>query len=218
MRHYLSTGDYLVITDQMDGKMEGMWSLNTSPSVNPFCFNMRKVKNGICKSCYSKISEARFAKARDAWINNYHVLSNARLKDRDLPIFKRSILRLQAHGDLANRTHYKNLIAIVDASPQTTFALWTKNLGVIKQGGLIKRDNLIHVYSTPLLNFLEPRVPEGFDRVFTVYSRPFVASNKVKINCALHCNSCRLCYQHGEPVFINELIKSNGHSRKSRAL
>lgn len=213
MRHYLSTGKHIVITDQMDGKMEGMWSLNTSPSINPFCLKMRQSKNAICKSCYSKISEARFKNSKQAWINNYHVLSSSILRAKDIPIFKQDIFRLQAHGDLVNRTHYKNLMKIVEANPQTIFALWSKHLAVINKGGIIKLPNLIYVYSTPQLNCLTPVRPTGFDRAFSVYTRPFAEAYKVQINCALHCDSCRICYRRGDPVFIRELIKSNGHKK-----
>jgi hypothetical protein len=218
MRHYLSTGKHIVVTDKMNGKMEGMWSLNTSPSINPFCLKMRKGKNTICKSCYSHISEARFKLSKAAWINNYHVLSEVVLKDRDIPLFNLNIFRLQAHGDLVNRIHYKNLIKIVEANPQSMFAMWSKNLPVIYKGGMIKLPNLIYVYSTPQLNEKYPTKPKGFDKVFTVYGRNYVKDNPIQINCALHCNSCRLCYRRGEPAFINELIKSNGHSGKSKAL
>jgi hypothetical protein len=216
MRHYLSTGKYLVITDEMSGKMKGMWSLNTSPSINPFCLKMRACENAICKSCYSKISEARFKNSKQAWINNYHVLSSSILRTKDIPIFKQDIFRLQAHGDLVNRTHYKNLIKIVEANPQTTFVLWTKNLPVIYKDGIIKLPNLIYVYSTPQLNDMYPILPYGFDRVFSVYTRAFVKENKVRINCALHCDSCRKCYSRTSgATHINELIKSNGRSGKS---
>ena len=218
MRHYLSTGKHLVVTDDMQGKMEGMWSLNTSPSINPFCLKMRKGKHSICKSCYSHISEARFKNSKQAWINNYHVLSETILKDKDIPIFKQDIFRLQAHGDLATRKHYKNLIKIAEANPQTTFALWTKNLAIINKGGIVKLPNLVYVYSTPQLDCLTPARPAGFDRAFSVYTRPFVQAYGIQINCALHCDSCRICYHKGEPTFIRELIKSNGHKRGSKAL
>jgi len=214
MRHYLSTGKHLVVTDDMQGKMEGMWSLNTSPSINPFCLKMRKGKNTICKSCYSHISEARFKYSKQAWINNYHVLSETILKDKDIPIFKQDIFRLQAHGDLVNRKHYKNLIKIVEANPQAMFALWTKHVAIITKGGIIKLPNLVYVYSTPQLNEKYPTKPRDFNKCFSVYSRPYVEANKVQINCALHCDSCRICYHKEEPAFIRELIKSNGHRVK----
>ena len=170
----LLNGQSYCITNEMTEKMEGMQSLNTSPSVNPFCLKMRATSGAICQSCYTHRTESWKTNCRPAWVNNYEVLSAKLLKDAEIPYLNVAIFRFQAHGDLANRTHYKNLIRIADANPQTVFALWTKHLAVINRGGIIKRENLIYIYSTPMLNELKPSRPKGFDRVFTVYSRPFI--------------------------------------------
>ena len=210
----LRNGQSYGITNDMQKKMEGMCSLNTSPELNAFCQLMRVTDGAICRSCYTRSSELRWENCHDLWANNYIVLTENLLKDNEVPFLNVSIFRFQAHGDLGNRTHYKNLIKIADANPQTMFALWTKRLDVINRGGLIKRKNLIYVYSTPRLNELKPERPKGFHRVFTVYSRPFVRENKqIKINCGeKQCISCRLCYTHDkELTHVNELIKSNGH-------
>ena len=210
----LLNGQSYGISTDMRGKMEGMCSLNTSPEVNPFCLKMRETADAVCRSCYTKSSERRWERCHTMWSNNYKVLTKNLLKDTEVPFLNIAIFRFQAHGDLGNRTHYKNLIKIVDANPQTVFVLWTKHLKVINRGGIIKRKNLIYVYSTPKLNELKPEKPKGFDRVFTVYTRPFVRENKqIKINCGgKQCIKCRLCYTPNKDlVFVNELIKSNGH-------
>ena len=214
IRCELTNGDYFGITDRMQGKMEGVWSLNTSAECNPFCKRMRGIDGYICQSCYSKNTERRWKYSRLAWENNYRVLSENSLKDREVPILNTCIFRHQAHGDLINRTHYKNLVRVAEGNPGVTFALWTKNLGVINRGGVIKRDNLIHVYSTPQLNNPNPKLPKGFDRVFSVYTRPFTRETKVKVNCgAKNCLACQLCYTKSDVVFVNEHIKANGHKK-----
>jgi hypothetical protein len=210
----LRNGQSYGITTDMTGKMEGMNSLNTSPEVNPFCQRMRDTVDTICTSCYTRSSENRWKHCHTMWANNYKVLTENLLKDAEIPYLNFAIFRFQAHGDLGNRTHYKNLIRIAEANPQTTFALWTKRLDVINRGGLIKRKNLIYVYSTPRLNELQVERPEGFQRVFSVFSRPFIREHKkITINCGKkQCADCKLCYtRSNRSVYVNELIKSNGH-------
>jgi hypothetical protein len=205
---YLLDGRFYGITDRMSGKMKGMYSLNTSPSCNPFCQAMRSVPGSICEHCYSKGSEARWKNSKGAWTNNYYVLSEHVLKDSEIPQLNHQIFRFQAHGDLANRTHYRNLVAIAEANPKVMFALWTKNLRVINQGGVVVRDNLTHVYSTPRLNVEAPVLPKKFDKVFSVYNRKNAEAMGISINCQTECISCRLCYAKNDVAIVNEHIKA----------
>ena len=206
----LLNGDYYGVTDEMQAKMAGMWSLNTSPRLNPFCLKMRETCGTICGHCYSEVTESRWKHCHAAWAHNYLVLTNNLLKDEELVIFKdREVFRFQAHGDLGNRTHYINLARIAEANPKVKFALWTKNLEVIKDGGMIKLPNLVHVYSTPKLNQLKPVRPKGFDKVFSVYDRPFLREHtEIEINCAKSCNECRICYAKNDIHIVNEKIKA----------
>lgn len=207
----LLNGQSFGITNEMSGKMEGMWSLNTSANINPFCLKMRECAGVICKSCYTKGKEKMQVNCHTAWVNNYHVLSENVLKDRELPIINQQVFRFDAHGELVNRIHYKNLIKIAEANPRTMFALWTKHLAVVRDGGLIRLKNLIHVFSTLKLNELKPKRPKGFDKAFSVYSRPFIREHAdIKINCAKSCNECRLCYEKNDVAYVNELIKYSG--------
>lgn len=205
---YLEDGRHYGLTDRMEGKMEDMWSLNTSPSCNPFCQIMRDTPGSICAHCYTKQSEARWQQAMRAWTNNYWVLSEHKLTDKEIPHLNQQIFRFQAHGDLANRLHYENLIRIAEANPKTMFALWTKNLKVIRDGGLLPAANVIHVYSTPKLNERNPALPQGFDKVFSVYNRKFAEDEGIPINCQAKCISCQMCYTKNDVVFINEHIKA----------
>jgi len=211
MRHRVLNGQHIVITDDMTGKMVGMNSLNTSAECNPFCTKMRATKGYICQSCYSKSTERRWKYSQAAWANNFDVLSSRVLADQEIPIINSAIFRFQAHGDLVNRTHYINLVRFAEANQQTTFALWTKHMDVVNNGGLVKVKNLINIYSTPVLNDLHPIRPKGFSKVFTVYSRPFTREHKsVKVNCAASCLECQKCYQHNGITRINEHIKQTG--------
>ena len=202
-----SGGSYSITTD-MTGKMRGMLSLNTSPQCNPFCQKMQKDDSNVCTYCYSAKTEKRWTTTQRAWINNFNMLSKIKLKRFEIPTLTCSIFRFSAHGELANRCHYNNLCAIAKANTQTIFALWTKRLDVINRGGVCKLDNLIHVYSTPKLDVLNPTLPPGFDKVFSVYTPEFAEKHNIKINCgAKKCAECRLCYTHNKTTYVNELLK-----------
>ena len=210
MKHFLPTGKVLTVSE-LGGKMTGVNAISTSVLLNPFCQKMRETDGMICQSCYARTGENMYEGARNGWQANYHLLSSRLLKVKEIPHINASVFRFQSHGELINRTHYKNLIKIADANPQTMFGFWTKNLAVIKRGGLIKRDNIVYVFSSFKKNVLNPVVPKGFDKVFTVFNRPFLAKHpEVNINCSSKCNECRLCYSKNDVVFVNEKIKYSG--------
>jgi hypothetical protein len=209
-KHILSNGEELTISE-LSGKMKGINALSTSVMLNPFCFDMYCKEGMICQSCYARSGEYQYEGARNGWLTNYRLLSESLLKAKDIPHINASIFRFQSHGELINRTHYKNLIRIAEANPDTMFGFWTKNLKVIRKGGLIKRDNIVYVFSSFKKNVLNPVVPEGFDKVFTVFNRPFLAKHpEVDINCTQQCNTCRLCYSKNDVIFVNEKIKYSG--------
>jgi len=209
----LNNNDHFKITNEMTGKMQKMWSLNTSPSTNKFCLSMRQNPNYICSKCYSKASEHRWKSARSAWSHNSAVLSSKLLADNEVPDLSKykncpDIFRMQAHGDLVNDIHYRNLIKIAEKNSDIMFALWTKNLVIVRMVGLIQLDNLINVFSTFELNNPHPYLPIGFDKVFSVYTKEFAEENNININCgAKECFSCRLCYTKNDIMFINEIAK-----------
>ena len=207
----LNNGQYFKISGKMSGKMESIRSLNTSHILNLNCQENRKNKNTICSSCYSYVSEKRYKNSSKLWQHNYQVLSTCTLKDNETPILKNDeIFRFNAHGDIINRVHYNNLIKIVKKNPTVKFALWTKNLKVIYKGkGLIKLDNLQYIYSDLYLNNLDsPEIPDGFDKIFRVYTTKTVRENNIKINCSQNCFECQLCYNKNKITIINEKIKS----------
>jgi hypothetical protein len=196
----------------MSDKMEGIRSLNTSHVLNINCQKNRADKKTICSSCYSYISEKRYKLSHELWKLNYNVLSTHNLSQHEVPILssKDTLFRFNAHGDLINRIHYNNLIKIVRVNPGVKFALWTKNLKVIYKGkGIIKLDNLQHIYSDLYLdNFNVPELPKGFDKIFRVYTTKAIKEKGIEVNCSKHCITCELCYKQNDIQVINEQIKS----------
>lgn len=208
MRIDLKNGKFYTTTDAMDGKMTGMKSLNTSPSLNPNCLKMQKTRGTICVQCYSNKTEARWPNARAAWRNNYHTLTENLLELDELYTTREDTYRLSAHGDIGNRIHYLNYVSIVKNNPQTIFSIWTKRLDIIKEGGLIQLPNLIHIYSAPKLNPRNVQLPAGFDKVFNVYTYDYAKKHNIDINCgARNCKECGICYAKNGITIINEVVK-----------
>jgi len=199
----------LTITRRMNGKMDGMYALNTSPSNNPFCQAMMQRSDLICSHCYSPKTEKRYKQTKPAWVRNGNILSSRLLKDDEINLIKgRDVFRFDAHGELINRTHYLNLVKFAEINESVNFALWTKRPDIVHDGGIVKLANMIYVYSTPKLNVLKPKVPKDFHRVFSVYTPDFIEENNIMINCGdKHCADCRTCYEFNNVVFINEELK-----------
>lgn len=208
----LKTGNYFKISGFMSDKMEGIRSLNTSHILNINCQKNRTDKKTICTHCYSYTSEKRYKASHELWKLNYKVLSTHNLSLNEVPILssKDTLFRFNAHGDLINRIHYNNLIKIVKVNPKVNFAIWTKNLEVIYRGkGLIKVDNLQYIYSDLYLNnFNDPIIPEGFNKIFRVYTTKAIREKGIEVNCSKHCITCQICYKQNNIQVINEQIKS----------
>ena len=173
------------------GKMENIRSISTNTLTNDFCKKMHATKNTliICGHCYSydSLEMARFPNQVKALQRNSDILSNKELSEKEIYqnyMFNDNIFRLQSHGDLINKLHLKNLMAIVKANKWTTFALWTKRKNVIK---------------------------EYFDKVFNNVDKDTL---KDRQNCTgQQCITCRRCYIKSNENTIIEAVKTNGRPK-----
>ena len=183
----MNKNDLLCISQGI-GKMQGIKSISTNTLTNDFCIKMHASKNNliICGHCYSYegLEMARFPNQVKALQRNSNILANKELTEKEIYqnyMFNDNIFRLQSHGDLINELHLKNLMAIITANKWTTFGLWTKRKNVIKKyfDSNKKPDNLILVYSNPLINKVieADNRPQYFDKVFD-YERNFIAYYK----------------------------------------
>ena len=190
------------------GKMKGFHSLNTSPLDNMFCEAMSKNPKSICYNCYSRKSLRTYAQsARRPWKLNGRILSSKVLNSSELPKTSKEYFRFQSHGELINENHYVNLVNIAKKNPNTTFALWTKRKNIVKKFGKMGADNLVLIYSEPMINNTSKEIPEEFDRRFTVFTKDFAKDHNININChGKSCMDCLECYS-GEEKYINEIIK-----------
>jgi len=215
--------DLLCISNGI-GKMEKIRSISTNTLTNDFCKKMHATKNTliICGHCYSyeSLEMARFPNQVKALQRNSDILGKKELSEKEIYqnyMFNDNIFRLQSHGDLINELHLKNLMAIVTANKWTTFALWTKRKNVIKEyfDKHEKPDNLILVYSNPLINkVIDSRSkykPVYFDKVFNNVDKDYM---KEKQNCTgQKCITCRRCYIKSNDNTIIEAVKTNGRPK-----
>ena len=215
-RYEVGGGRYLSVSDEMKGKMLGIVSINTSPSMNEMCLRNRKIVGSICASCYSFQKEAWLPSCRGAWQENGRVLSERVLRDKDIPIFNYRVIRVNAQGDFINGIHYRNIVKIVEANPASIFSIFTKNLRVIRGVGLVKLDNLVYVYSALMKDVERVVKPNGFSKTFSVYTRKYIREHKgIELNCAgRSCFRCMVCYSHNGISRVNELVKWSGDSIK----
>lgn len=194
----------LNITRKMDGKLAGVWAINTSPLDNPFCLKMAENPDNICSHCYSqKMLRGLRRNCRSSMKRNGDLLQEPLVR---IPkIRKPHLFRFSAHGELFNRQHAENYFAIARNNPHVTFAFWTKRVNLLV--GLEKPENVLLVYSSPKLDVVSP-LPKGFDKVFTVFTGRDNVPEGMEINCAgKKCVACRLCYSHNDITFINELVR-----------
>lgn len=189
----------------MSGKLKGIAAINTNPLTNSFCQRMSK-GSGVCSQCYSQKMLKTFRQSCvKAWERNSNELSERLLEYPELPQLNFAYVRLNAHGELVNKTHLDNLGLIAKRNPDTTFVLWTKRRELLRN--FVKPANMILVYSTAKING-KPILPKGFDKVFTVYSKEYIKKHpEVRINCSKKCAPCLLCYRKNPVEFINEVLK-----------
>ena len=190
------------------GKMLGIPSLNTDTTTNEFCKSMynSKVENLICRSCYSMSMLKTFRKnCTPKFSRNSKYLSEKVQDRKTLPICPSMIGRFSSHGELINQDHLENLINICLNQPMTTFTLWTKRKDIVNRVLTYRQKpkNLILVYSNPIIDKLDVKLPKHFDKVFNN-----VSAKTNDVNCDSKCLDCMKCYTLGETTTqITEVIK-----------
>jgi len=108
-----------------------------------------------------------------------------------------------------------NYFNICTVNPSVTFALWTKNPGIIAKAiknGAVKPENIVIILSSPMLNesfnfTFVSRVFPFVDKVFTVYDKKTIAEQGININCGSRdCATCRRCYSRNTEAMVYEQL------------
>lgn len=208
-----------ITTHTKKHKMAGIGSISTSVLENPFCQQRRKCKDSICAQCYANNQVKIYPNLNRCLERNTELLTKAVLPYDELPTINDSIFRFEAFGDLGNEVQFINYLNICTKNPQTNFALWTKNFGIVERvfKYMDKPENLILVASSYNINKKEDLSHfEWIDKVFTVYTEEFADKNGIEINCgARKCAECLQCYTSNSITEINEIVRVSG-SHKHR--
>ena len=150
---------------------------------------------------------------QDCLQRNSDVLSLKDLEDADIPRINQLYMRFNAHGELINETHLKNLIKICIKNPAVTFALWSKRKDIIikyfDKIGMRPR-NLKLIFSNSIINTIIKTPPKYFDSTFNNVDADYMQE---KQNCTgQKCIDCLLCYTHNDTKQIVEAVKINGRA------
>lgn len=201
----------------MTAKMCGLANLSTAPTCNEYCKARHENPETICHNCYACAQIKRYKNQRAKLEKATAFITSVELEPSDIPgaISDYELFRFEAFGDLINTLQFKNYVTICNATPGTSFALWTKNPFIIdkafKEYGIEKPSNLIIVLSSIMINKEAVNNWWFVDKVFTVYTKDFVEANGVNINCGANsCMGCRKCYTKTDGVeYIAEMLKSD---------
>lgn len=189
------------------GKMQDMRSINTNTTTNQFCIDQYHMECGghkrICKSCYSYSSLNAYRKnCQPAFQRNSDILASD--QPIDIPKLNDLYFRFHSHGELINDDHFIKYCEIADANPQTTFALWTKRVEFVRRNKVYIPDNLILIYSNPIIDQVMKEPPRGFHRVFNNVSKSYGG----EANCTgQKCMECLVCYKFDTDKVIIEHVK-----------
>jgi len=207
MKHYTDQG--LLHESKLSGKMKGIPSISTSPMLNQNCEKNRQIKGSICQSCYA-VAGCKMYPSLDKVLNdNSDLLQNI----LDISSVKTTTLffRFESHGDLINENHLLNYVNIAKNNPQTKFALWTKVIPIAEEffNKVKKPENFQLIYSSIMKNKkINARNLKHMDKIFSVYTKDYIAENNTAINCGSRsCSTCQVCYTGTGEFEINERLK-----------
>ena len=195
----------MVKVSVMTGKLVEIPAINTNTLTNKFCQKMHSsCEKCICWDCYSfAMLEGSRKNCQPAWQLNSEILSGG-LLGYPLPQFNSLYVRFDGHGELINETHFINYLLITEHNPKTTFSLFTKRHKLVKKvlETRKKPQNLILVYSNPIVDRITDKIPYHFDKVFNTTTEKSTRDNSTGKKCV----ECLACYTHtGENVLIEKV-------------
>jgi len=185
----------------MTGKLVEIPAINTNTLTNEFCQKMHSsCEKCICWDCYSfAMLEGSRKNCQPAWQLNSEILSGG-LLGYPLPQFNSLYVRFDGHGELINETHFINYLLITEHNPKSTFSLFTKRHKLVKRvlETRKKPQNLILVYSNPIVDRITDKKPQYFNKVFNT-----TTEKSTRDNCTgRKCIECLACYTHGTDTLV----------------
>ena len=158
----------------------------------------------------------RYRETSDVLERNTEILTKDLIPVDKWPALNARFFRFESFGDIQNGIQVENYFNFCLANPKTSFAIWTKNPGLIDKvikAGREKPKNLIIIYSSPYID--KPVNTDKYikcypfiDKVFTVYSKEYIKENNIDINCgARSCLECGRCYSKRTGKEVREQLK-----------
>ena len=210
---------------KLNGKLQDFQAISVNTLSNDFCQAMHNIKRDdvICRKCYSfaTLESKRFGSNLEKALQRNSDLLSKPLDENCVPFINAAYFRFNAHGELINRVHFENLILIVRNNSHCKFALWTKRKDIVN---LVKRDmeqdntpfpdNLILVWSNPIVDSVHFQPPEGFDYVFNNVTNDHYVNNfdsyyKYHQPCTgQKCKDCLNCYDFNNNPCVIEKVKN----------
>lgn len=184
------------------GKIEGIFSLDSSATSSEFCKAMRKAAQNnpahICGMCYDYTQEHNFKgrNVRNRHTLNLLIMSTVEFTREELSILPSGLLnRINSSGDTENIIYARNMINYAFSHPCGKIGYWAKNILPIIRAcdELGKPRNLVLVQSSPIIGKVVP-LAKYFDYVFVVFATKEDIEEALK-NGACECNGrkCKNC-------------------------
>lgn len=192
------------------GKIEGVFSLDSSATNCSFCVKMRKLAeekpelNIICGSCYDFKQESYRLSALGRHTLNLLIMETVEFTVEELATLAcYGIVRVNSSGDSSNDIYAANMIKFSIAHPHCNVAIWSKNTGsyIHACDTYGKPENVTLIQSSVYVD-KATKPAKYFDHVFTVYFDKNKVAEALE-NGAAECNGkkCRecgyKCYLHG---------------------
>jgi hypothetical protein len=173
-----------------------------------FCNLMSEVPGSICGKCYSRQGQTYKPELRASMARNGERIRSA-VPTFSLPSWV-TMFRINSHGELSDVREVHWVYQMAERNPSVKFALWTKRQCFVwaadeelAKFGLKRPENVVMIYSEPMIDKVRTVPPPGFDKVFCV-----ISDLSVPVNCgAKECRSCRKCYTKESEAIIVEHLK-----------
>lgn len=206
------------------GKIEGLFSVDSSAAGCEFCQTMQKIKGSICETCYAMGKREQMKEATQVRHKlNMIILSRVSFtvdELRTLGIY--GATRINEDGDIVNVIHAENILRLTIAFRVYRFGFWYKNRFAVKQAYINfgadtkeKRKAMFPNVTMVLSSVMIDKPAEGdftTDIVFTCYSSDelylqAIASGAHPCN-GKKCKACGFhCYQEGAAGSVAEKVR-----------
>lgn len=177
------------------GKIEGVWSLDSTATNCDYCRKMREYAAAhpeldiVCGYCYDFAQELYRYNTLNRHTLNMIIMESVEFEIEELATLPAGeLVRVNSSGDSSNDTYAENMIKFCIAHPNSKCGIWSKHTityihACDKYG---KPANVVLIQSSPFVNKPVKRA-KYFDYVFTVYKSKEAVEKAIE-NGACECN------------------------------